>query len=960
MPVLRCLLYWCCLTIGSALYAQDPYHTVLNKADGLPSNTVFDLFQDSRGFVWIAGEAGLTRYDGYEFKTYSNELQTSRAGNKIQEDKLGRIWYRNFDGYLYYIENDSMKSFNADGLVRTFGYGIADTSLFVLTQDEVVIYNLAFRQQHKQAFKSMFMVGYTSHLNNFYVNALDTLYEITAHGSVQKKRIASSGNMLAGRNGLLIYPGAKSDKNAFYILPHNGEAFEVNAKSLGYIHSIGHSNDSGDVFWLFGPEGAWGYHQNGQPVSAGQQLFRSRGVSCVMRDHDGNYWFGTLGEGILFVPDLNTRLLATPNDIPSLLYRSRGKVYVGTKHSNLLEYNVPLKSLEKKFSYNVPDEIRSIAEDTVNHQFIIASNKLMVTDDKFKVKQILPNAVKDIVIADSKYAIYASSGQTSLMLLTQNGTSPWDSIYLHARLDGQSSLVGIMRARSIVYDYATSTAYCGSNKGLFKINFRGATEILRNAEHIYARKLAFYHGLLYILTPTGEVLRMTGNSIIQKVIPGSASEEVLQMKLSGGKLYLVTSIGIRVSDSVGATFRLLGFRNCIRTEEINDIEEIPGQLLIAADGGVVVIDPDKNFTPAASPGFLINRVLVNGRQKAERELTQLDYKEHDIDINYSILAYGMGNWYSLEFRVNDGPWQSTAANTRNLKLASLAPGRYDVQFRMHGGDGKLFEQRSLSFSIRKPFWTEWWFWTACFGAAAAGGYSYYKWQTSILKKKNALAVEKMELEKNLRASMLTSIRAQMNPHFFYNALNTIQSFIFSDEKRNASTYLVKLSKLTRTILEMSDKESVTLDEEIEALKLYLELERMRFNDEFTYEIRTDTEVDAEVTKIPSMILQPYVENAIKHGLLHKKGNKILTIDFRKQTGKLSITIEDNGVGREKAGAINQSKKEKPQSFSTSANARRIELLNKERSATIGVVYVDRLSSGGEPAGTTVIISVPLI
>lgn len=158
---------------------------------------------------------------------------------------------------------------------------------------------------------------------------------------------------------------------------------------------------------------------------------------------------------------------------------------------------------------------------------------------------------------------------------------------------------------------------------------------------------------------------------------------------------------------------------------------------------------------------------------------------------------------------------------------------------------------------------------------------------------------------------------------------------------------------------MSDKESVTLDEEIEAMKLYLELERMRFNEEFSYEIRTGTDVDAEVTKIPSMILQPYVENAIKHGLLHKKGLKTLLIDFKRLGNKLCITIDDNGVGREKAGAINQSKKEKPQSFSTSANARRIELLNKERSTSIEVVYIDKQATNEEPAGTTVIISVPL-
>jgi len=207
--------------------------------------------------------------------------------------------------------------------------------------------------------------------------------------------------------------------------------------------------------------------------------------------------------------------------------------------------------------------------------------------------------------------------------------------------------------------------------------------------------------------------------------------------------------------------------------------------------------------------------------------------------------------------------------------------------------------------------------------------------------------------------MLTSIRAQMNPHFFYNALNTIQSFIFSDDKRNASTYLVKLSRLTRIILQMSEKESVTLDEETDALQLYLELEKMRFMENFNYEIFTGADVDTEMVKIPPMIVQPYVENAIKHGLLHKKEERRLSITFLKENNILQVTIDDNGIGREKAAELNNIRKDKPNSFSSSANSKRIDLLNKERKKNIGVVYIDKKEGDNMAMGTTVIISIPL-
>jgi LytS/YehU family sensor histidine kinase len=243
-------------------------------------------------------------------------------------------------------------------------------------------------------------------------------------------------------------------------------------------------------------------------------------------------------------------------------------------------------------------------------------------------------------------------------------------------------------------------------------------------------------------------------------------------------------------------------------------------------------------------------------------------------------------------------------------------------------------------------------------AIVAVTYLYFKWQMSLLKKQNRLLSEKMELERNLNQSMLTSIKSQMNPHFFYNALNTIQSFIFSDDKRSATTYLSKFSKLTRMILEMSEKERITLAEEVVALKLYLEIEKARFSNDFEFSIVVDEQLDAELVRIPSMIVQPYVENAIKHGLLHSKQDKKLSILFEK-TEQLQITIDDNGIGRKRSAELNQLRKDRHQPFSTEANQKRIELLNKGNKNPLGVHIIDKTDDQGRPVGTTVIIRIPI-
>lgn len=220
-------------------------------------------------------------------------------------------------------------------------------------------------------------------------------------------------------------------------------------------------------------------------------------------------------------------------------------------------------------------------------------------------------------------------------------------------------------------------------------------------------------------------------------------------------------------------------------------------------------------------------------------------------------------------------------------------------------------------------------------------YLFIKYKIRQERVKTNIILERVHLENSMNQSKLKAIKSQMNPHFFYNALNTIQSYILANEKRNAVDYLSKFSLLTRTILEMTEKDSFSIAEEIKTISLYLEMEKAKFDGDFEYEIIADESLDLELLRILSMLLQIYVENALKHGLLHKKGEKKLKIEFRKEDAFMHISIDDNGIGRKNSAAINNARRKKHQSFATEAMQERINLLNNNKTNKITLTYIDK-------------------
>ncbi len=233
-------------------------------------------------------------------------------------------------------------------------------------------------------------------------------------------------------------------------------------------------------------------------------------------------------------------------------------------------------------------------------------------------------------------------------------------------------------------------------------------------------------------------------------------------------------------------------------------------------------------------------------------------------------------------------------------------------------------------------------------------------KNELLQNQLAEAEKLLEAEKKITDSELKALKSQMNPHFIFNALNSIQEQFMYGDKMKANEQLSNFTYLTRQILEVSGKKQITVATEIELLTKYLELEKMRFAADFDYQIKVSETIDEDYHKLPPMLLQPFVENSIKHGLMHKKGPKNISIDFDldEEEAYLICTITDNGIGREKSAAIKAGNASNHNSFSTQSIEQRLALLNEKLQLEELVTYQD-LTEKETVSGTRVIVNIPL-
>jgi len=940
-------------------YCQDPFYVSIDKTSGLPSNSVYDIFQDSKGFMWFATGKGLCRYDGNNFKVFASDEQTSKSGSCIAEDAFGRIWYSNFDGYLYYVENGTLKSLKQPTSLGYFRFGIIKNDLFLLQPNGVLVYDLTTLKIKSKTIISDKLISFSfATPENFYVLG-SFLYEFNA--STGYKKYSLPNQFLKETNGpIMSYWNRKllinSKSNNLYYSFENGKF----TKSIFNTNTNFNQNTSitENSIWICTTNGII---KNDLLSNHTKTYFKDQNISYLFKDKHKNYWISTLNKGILFIEDFENNYIDLQ---PRPLSLSLGKkaVYIGAEKNLIYKLGCEKLEVVKIFETENNHAISQIFADTISDKLFFNSYKFNILNKNNQITNDYSIAVKDVKKVDDKYFSFAASGIMGIFYIDENKKSSWDFIFNKNKSEkfsgfNQSNLLNNSNGKSTEFNPVTNTIYYATNNGLMAVTNDGKSlEIKHNKKTMYFVKIQRFKNKIIGLDTTEKIFEIDSrNQITPFLLPKFINEEKFsRFYICENYCYLFASNGIYEYDfRTKMAQKVLSLSNDF---EVTDVVLKNNQLLFATSKGIVI----KKRTEIGNypkPKLIINEIQVNGKRREINSISSLKPNENDISINFSTLSFIPNESYSVAYKINNSNWKLLDSTTKNLKLSSLSSGSYTILIAINYSNQKIDFQQ-IQFEIKKPFWLSYLFIFISSVVLILLFYVFYKYQIGKIEKQSQILLEKNELEKNLNLSTLKAIKSQMNPHFFYNALNTIQSYILSNDKKQAINYLSKFSSLTRNILEMTEKEFISIAEEISTMSLYLDIEKARFDADFEYEINTERLLDLDY-KIPSMLLQPYIENAVKHGLLHKSGLKKITVSFAKMDTKIRIEIDDNGIGRQKSAALNAIKNKNHNSFATEAMQNRIDLLNKNKTNKITINFIDKLNQSQQSLGTTVVIEIPI-
>ncbi|RYF87348.1 MAG: hypothetical protein EON98_00770 [Chitinophagaceae bacterium] len=435
----------------------------------------------------------------------------------------------------------------------------------------------------------------------------------------------------------------------------------------------------------------------------------------------------------------------------------------------------------------------------------------------------------------------------------------------------------------------------------------------------------------------------------------AASNDSLIWALSGSGLYSVNTNGQLVSSIAKSDqFQFSSFVSDVRFP--HKLYYKDGELLIGAGGGLL-IRQTKTVSERVRIPVVITKVLVADsllKGNFGSGQIELPYNKNTIRFEFASLYYGTGN-YRVKCQLNgfDKTWVPADADLSKT-YQNLAPGKYQFQISVMDEKGVgVGHTQSFLIVIKPPFWQRWWAIVLAALLVASGIYFLVKRRVNGVRKKAALQQQMTELEAK-------ALRAQMNPHFIFNSLNAIQELVVTRDVDAAYDYLSKFSKLLRHVLNHSEKSLIPLVDELNMLTLYLELESLRFRRSFHYQVHVAEDIDTELVLIPPLLLQPFIENALWHGLMLKEGEKQVQISISQQNKTLTCEITDNGIGRKKASEIKSQKLGTShfESMGLKLSQHRIELLSSNGKE--GHVKIEDLYENDRAAGTRVKIMLPLI
>jgi len=955
--------------ISFNIFSQNSIFEHYSVEDGLPSSEIYSQLQDDNGYMWFATSRGVCRFDGFDFKTFTmKDGLPSNSIVKLYKDYKGRIWFSSFEGYLSYFENNIIVKHQLNDTIVKISKNYYIDNICIDSND-----NLWFMP----SMGGIYLINSENKISEYLPkNKVDSKFfvEIKLNGFlwnnnlISNRRDSSFIKVINNR----YYIDFESDNiislrryfykisNSEFLLSLSNKLFYI--KNNKILSTIDFNNEISGVFsdiqgnfWISVMyEGIYLY-ANKDLNSSPELYLKGKSPISAFQDREGNYWFSTTEDGIYFVPSFqfNTYYQFGFSDYNILaMEKLDNNLYFSTYDKQVFKCNVKSDKILSIQNLNLTKNrniaILDILADNNKNIWFLGYELIKLRDDK-------------ITIIDTLNRCYNISLNYKNQVLISNITGYLkyeESNFIEEYCNDN------INSSNYVFEDTKNNIWIGTLNGLYKIDNK-ETIFYGNLKEILKSRINDIKQIGdYILVATsGEGLIIIKNYDIIQINKsnGLNSNFVTKILIDNESIcWLGTNKGLCKIDfnfDKGLNYKLIKYTksNGLFSEEIKDLIRIDDCIWLGTSSGLISFYPENLKKSITSPNILLDSVLINNLKLEFNENYIFKYNENSVSIFFKAISFKSNPKIKYKYKLEgfDNKWIESV--NRYVRFPNLPPGDYTFMLTASSEDDNWNSKPIiLNFRIKKHFTQTYIFiiFLIFFSLSIIIGIIAFIYVN--LKKD-------VENKKMLLISEQKALRSQMNPHFIFNSLNSIRRYILENDNDAADSYLTSFASLMRLVLENSKQNFIELNTEIETLKRYLELEKMRFDDTFTFKITISPDINMLEVKIPPMLIQPYLENAIWHGLAPKKTNGILKLNFElSHNSELICWIEDNGIGREKSAEISK-KRLNHNSTGLKNIEERINLINTLTNSKILIEIIDLFDNETkESQGTKIKLVFPFL
>ena len=949
--LLRCLvllipLQWA----ATAAWPQELFLKHFTVDQGLPSNEVYRIEEDTAGYLWITTDRGIVRYDGYAFEEMAVEgAPPVYPWFGIYPDPSGKIYFFGLKGHIAIYEhgrlyahpfNKKISALHGNRPITAFisrndslWISYTDLGNYLVVPDGRIIPQPVAQGIHfdltRKYFFHVFGKNNTGGIQRVYIRRGPDVTEDSVSLPVKRplklfQWLPMGGCDLFFAGGqVLVYRGGKRLRQL--VLPRNAFCVaKVDARRL----LIGFENGGASLYeledaTLHGPKQTW---------------LQGLSVTNILQDFQGGLWFATIENGMFYAYPTRASCWNGKGKI-IFMDKKKGNVFVGYQSGLVRVFHEDgiLQELQVPLS---PDEYPNSYTFTGRDAITAVTNKGLHayaggwTFSGFGAMASLPPLDEQ-----TEHYVALHRGRMFPHMLGKENVLTMKITCMQA--DGHGSCwLGTFDGLYVYRDDSLS-AYSGP-RGMFLDRIVGIRQLPNG-------------GLAIATLGNGLAVLREGQSYVLDKGSGLITPIINDMEVDGDTIWLGTNRGISKVLFTGSGFRVrhYGAAFGLPTLAVHELSVTDGWLYFKWVDRLVAMETSRLQQPVPSGLPFITYVAVNGSSADIRDKGSFRYNQNEVRIGYNSINFANGPQQMYRYRLQGSENKWHLSTERYAVFASLPPGAYSFNVQVADAQGVFLPSVArYDFIIHPAFWQQWWFPVVAGLLLLLAAFSVFRMRLRAVKHKNRLM---LDLAENQQKALVQLI----NPHFIFNVLNSFSSAVATEDKMNALTIIGRFTKLIRLSIELNRKKRILLREEILLLERYIELEMMRFPGKFSYEMEVEPGISDGRIEIPGMLVQPFVENAIKHGVMHlfkRKGR--IRISFSVSDGLIYCTVDDNGIGRTKAAQINGNKRRDHQPAGIDITIHRLRLLHEEQRRKPHYEVRDKQDEAGYPAGTTVIFSIP--